>query len=347
MNTTTQTIADIKTVETKKDPHLVTKVEAIAFKAGRDYLEGRGYLEMFPPRMVRASGACENVDTLFSVAGQGENFWWRDQKSYKNVPAYLAQTAQLYLEAYVPDLDKVYCVGPSFRAEPDIDGRHLSEFMMIEIEFAGGFENLLQEIEGFTKAVGSAVYRLTKAPHLADFSKPFARLTYDQAIENLKELGEDIKWGDDISSKREQQLVQKMGGGPLFITHFPDPMHPDGQNIEVEKFFNMLPDPDHAGRVLSSDLILPFAGESVGAAARVHIPEVMKDRLLKSNMFKRLQEKGGSLEDFSWYVDKLEKNGSVPHAGCGFGMARIIQWLHGAQDITKAVTFPCSRVTLI
>jgi asparaginyl-tRNA synthetase len=297
--------------------------------------------------MVRASGACENVDTLFEVAGQGEQFWWRDEKMYNSLPAYLAQTGQLYLEAYVPDLEKVYCVGPSFRAEPAIDGRHLSEFMMIEIEFAGGFEDLLQEIEGFIKAIGKRVYRVTGAEHLSDFSKPFSRLTYDQAIEKLKEIGEDINWGDDINSAREKKLVEKMGNGPLFITHFPDPMHPEGQGIEVEKFFNMLPDPDHPGRVLSSDLILPFAGESVGAAARVHIPEVMKDRLMKSNMFKRLQEKGGSLEDFRWYLDRLEQRGSVPHAGCGFGMARILQWLHGGDDITQAVTFPCSRVSLI
>lgn len=323
------------------------QIEALAFKAGRAYLENKGYTEIFPPRIVRASGACENIDTLFEVSGQGDRLWWRDSKTNGHLPAYLAQTSQLYLEALVPQLNKVYCVGPSFRAEPAVDGRHLSEFTMVEIEFAGGFEELLAEIEGFVSALHEAVAQTTGAPHLAPLRHPFARLTYDGAIEALQNLGEAIKWGDDISSAREQRLVREAGDGPLFITHFPDPMWNHGQEIEVEKFFNMLPDPARPGRVQSTDLILPSSGESVGAAARVHLPEVMKSRLVNSRMFKRLLAKGGGLEDFRWYFEKLEEQGSMPHAGCGFGMARILQWLNGASRITDAVAFPSHRASLI
>lgn len=325
----------------------IAKIEALAFKAGRDYLENRGYTEIFPPRLVRASGACENIDTLFEVSGQGDRRWWRDHKTNGDLPAYLAQTSQLYLEALVPQLNKVYCVGPSFRAEPAVDGRHLSEFTMVEIEFAGGFNELLAEIEGFVSALHEAVRQTTGAPHLAELPHPFARLTYDEAIAALQNLGEAIRWGDDISSAREQLLVAETGRAPLFITHFPDPMWSHNQEIEVEKFFNMLPDPERPGRVQSTDLILPTAGESVGAAARVHQPEVMKSRLVNSRMFKRLLSKGGGLEDFRWYFEKLEEQGSVPHAGCGFGMARILQWLNGSSRITDAVAFPSHRASLI
>ena len=162
----------------------------------------------------------------------------------------------------------------------------------------------------------------------------------------LKEKGEDIAWGDDINSKREAILVEIFNNQPLFITRYPDPMYDHGQEIEVEKFFNMLPDSEHPGRVLSSDLILPFAGEAVGSAARVHIAEEMKKRLLHSRMFKRLEQMGGSLDDFGWYISQLEK-GSVPHAGCGFGISRITKWIMGVDDIKQAVTFASNKKSII
>ena len=137
-----------------------------------------------------------------------------------------------------------------------------------------------------------------------------------------------------------------VGGVPLFITRFPDPMVDFGKTIEVEKFFNMLPDPENSGRVLSCDLILPFAGESVGAAARVHLPDILEQRLKGSRMFKRLVEKGGDISDFQWYIDQVKK-ASVPHAGCGFGLARIVQWALATDDIRHSVAFPANRMQLV
>ena len=317
--------------------------------AGRQSLEKRGYTEVIVPRIVRATGACENVNTLFEVAVD-KNFKWFDCQ------AYLAQTGQLYLEALVPELEKVYCTGPSFRAEGAVDNRHLTEFLMMEIEFAGNFNQLLKEIETFVSDIAKAIVKESKIKHL-EISKEsldrlencpeiFTKVTYDEAINTLQNLSEKIEWGDDISSAKEKLLLEYHGNQPLFITRYPDPMYDFGKEIEVEKFFNMLPDTENPGRVLSCDLILPFGGESVGSAARVHLADEMVARLKNSKMFKRLEKMGGNLEDFSWYIEQLKK-GSVPHAGCGFGMARIIQWILGTTDIKKAVTFPSNKVAII
>ncbi|OGZ57189.1 MAG: hypothetical protein A3F94_01045 [Candidatus Spechtbacteria bacterium RIFCSPLOWO2_12_FULL_38_22] len=353
-----QKAVQVNQVKKDKDFKSIILLEAAVFRAARNFLEGQGYIEMFPPRIVRASGACENIDTLFEVTAEGEKKWFRSEAG-KPVNAYLAQTGQLYLEAFVSELKKVYCVGPSFRAERAIDNRHLTEFKMIEIEFEGDFEKLLEIIQATVYQIAQYVaqqahlypqsYSLSEKDieRLQEVPVNFARLTYDQAITTLQALGEKVNWGDDISSYREQLLIQSTGNIPLFITHFPDPMWPHGKELEVEKFFNMLPDEKNPGRVLSADLILPGAGESVGAAARIHNVDVMIDRLKKSKMYKRLVSRGGDLDDFSWYINQLRTRGSVPHAGCGFGMARIIKWIVGKDNIHDCLSFPQHREYLI
>ena len=160
-------------------------------------------------------------------------------------------------------------------------------------------------------------------------------------------MGEDIERGDDISSKREQLLVKHFNNEPVFITHFPDPMWDFKKNIEVEKFFNMIPDPQNPGRILSCDCILPYGGESVGAASRIYKPDELIRRLKNSRMFKRLLKKGGGLSDFDWYIEAIKKNGSVPHAGCGFGLARICQFILGKEDIRECVPFVLNRQCII
>lgn len=328
-------------------------LESIVFNAARRYFEDRQFVELFPPRIVRASGACENIDTLFEARVDGSHQWF--EPNQQKTQSYLAQTGQLYLEACVPFVEKTFCVGPSFRAEAAIDDRHLTEFTMLEIEFAGGFEALLKNIQGMVSSVAHIVASQAgrlgldaqQAARLESCPLVFDRITYDEAIKELQSAGESLAWGNDISSLREQLLVRRHGGQPLFITHFPDPMIDFGREIEVEKFFNMLPDPERPGRVQSSDLILPGAGESVGAAARVHEVDVLVKRLEASKMFARLKRRGGSMDDFSWYIEQVRKNGAVPHAGCGFGMARILKWIKGVTDIRQAVTFPQNKGWLI
>lgn len=326
------------------------KIEGRVIKSMRDWLEKANFFEVFPPKVVRASGSCENIDTLFEVGVDGNFYWFNPEKPHRT---YLSQTAQLYLESLVPYLEKVYSVGPSFRAEAGNDNRHLTEFTMLEIEFAGDFQQLLDYIE---KIVYRAIVDVLSLPaetkkdlsldeenikRLEKVKPVFPKVTYKEAVKML-----DLPFGSDISWKKEQEIMEKFDGQPFFITHFPNPLHDHGKEIEVEKFFNMIPDPSDPSRILSADLILPLGGESVGAAQRVHDPEELKWRLENSRMFKRLKEKGGGLEDLAWYLERAREK-TVPHTGCGFGIGRILKFLQGEEDIKRAITFPSNQEILI
>jgi len=333
-----------------KDKISTAKLERQVIKSMRNYFEKKGFFEIFPPKIVRASGACENIDTLFEVGVNGNFHWFKSIKSHK---AYLSQTAQLYLEAFVPYLNKVYAIGPSFRAEPGNDNRHLTEFTMLEIEFAGDFQELLSYIE---KVIYNVIRDILNLPakvkkelnlsteslgRLKKVNPIFPKITYEKAIEIL-----NLPFGSDIAWKNEQKLLKKFGDQPLLITHYPNPLFNHGKEIEVEKFFNMIPDPENPKYVLSADLILPVSGEAVGAAQRVWKYEELKWRLENSKMFKRLVKKGGGLEDFEWYLERV-KTKSVPHSGCGFGISRILKFLQGKENIKEVVTFPSNQEILI
>lgn len=326
------------------------KLEEQVIKSMRSWLQKVGFFEIFPPKIVRASGACENIDTLFEV-GVNEKFYWFCPKNPHRT--YLSQTAQLYLETFVPYLERVYSVGPSFRAEEGSDNRHLTEFLMLEIEFAGGFKELLNYIE---KIIYKVIEDILKLPiktkkeinlgkedikRLKRIKPVFPKITYDEAIEIL-----GLPFGSDIHRKDEQKLIKKFGGQPLFITHFPNPLANYEKEIEVEKFFNMIPAPENPRRVLSADLILPFGGEAVGAAQRVYRFRELKWRLENSRMFQRLKKKGGGLDDFEWYFQKIKEK-SLPHSGCGFGIGRILKFLKGEEDIKKVITFPSNQENIV
>lgn len=333
-------------------PNSLNKERVISeiIRAGRDWLYTNGYIEITVPRIVRASGACENVNTLYNVVANENPNWY-------GTTAYLAQTGQLYLEAMVPKLGKVFCDGPSFRAEESIDKRHLTEFRMIEIELPTDFDGLLNQLQGFINHIVSHIIYTNESAGLglseeriAELKKTprvFAQITYDEAIKKLQAFGIDINWGDDLKHKHELLLCSTFDDQPVFITRFPDPMWDHGKEIEVEKFFNMIMDTENPGRVLSCDCILPYSGESIGAAARIYDVDTLISRLKNSKMFKRLVELGGTLDDFGWYIEQLKTNGSLPHAGCGFGMARIVQFILGEQDIKNSVNFVSNKAALI
>ena len=326
------------------------KLESRIIKSMRDFLEENNFFEIFPPKIVRASGACENIDTLFEVGVNGDLYWFHPKGFHKT---YLSQTAQLYLEAFTPYFKKVYSIGPSFRAEARNDNRHLTEFIMMEIEFAGDFKKLLEYIEKViyriikdileTPAEKKRQLNLTKEniERLKKIKPIFPKITYKEAINFL-----GLPFGSDISRRNEEKLLNKFNNQPLFITHFPNPLYNHGKEIEVEKFFNMAPDPKNPSQVLSADLILPFGGEAVGAAQRVYKYDELKWRLENSQMFKRLKEKGGGLNDFSWYLKRLKKK-SCLHSGCGFGIGRILKFIKEEKDIKKAVTFPSNQRNII
>ncbi len=253
---------------------------------------------------------------------------------------YLAQTGQLYLEVLTPYLGKVWAAGPSFRAEPDVDDRHLVEFTLVELEFTGGFDELLQHIEGtITSMVGEVLQTREEDLELlgADMERlrevrpPFKRITYTEAVELLAETG--VKWGDDLKNAHEKRLTGYFGNRPLFVTHYPKSI----------KFFNMKENSSNADTVDSADLLLPFSGEAVGAAEREYEHEKLTSRLLESTMFRLLQEKGGTLSDFSWYLDFYKESRGVRHSGCGIGMNRVTQFVIGASDIRGTTTWPMNR----
>lgn len=304
----------------------VTAIEAAMLKAARKYFEENSFTEVTVPHITRVTGACENIDTLFGLDYFGET-------------AYLVQTGQLYLEALIPKLGNVFCIGPSFRVEPDIDERHLTEFTLVEIEFPGDFEQLLVHIENIVHAmIHSAAEKQEElellgidANKLKTVTKPFRRTTYEDAINKLQELGMDVKWGDDLKSVHEKTLA---GNTPLFITHYPEKI----------KFFNMRRASD--GLVNSCDLILPCSGEAVGAAEREYNYGQLIEKLKNSAMYKRLLEKGKNMKDFEWYLN-IVRDYPIQHAGCGIGLNRVMQFILNSDDIRASTAFPMNRESLM
>lgn len=304
-------------------------IEEEAEEGLRKYFKQENFTKVNTPHITGATGACENINTVFAL-------------DYFGKKAYLAQTGQLYLEALIPKLKKTYCCGKSFRSEPDVDERHLVEFGLFEIEFEGEFEELLEHIE---KAVESSVKSvLEKAKtqleelnvdplHIKSLSQlktPFDRITYEQAILLLNSKGYNINWGDDLKSRHEAEIVKHFQNKPVFITHFP----------ACIKFFNMRINDENPRVVNSSDLLLPYSGEAVGAAQREERIEILNIRLEESEMLRLHKQRGGSKDDFSWYLN-LVKTGKIPvHSGCGFGMNRIVQYILGSNDIRHSTIYP-------
>ena len=298
-------------------------VEGLLLKGARKYFDDMEFKEIVVPHITKATGACENIDTLFEVDYFGE-------------AGYLSQTAQLYLESLIPWMNKVWCISPSFRAEPRVDDRHLTEFTLIELEFAGTFEELLEHIEGvITSMIESVLKKMTSRwldrNRLRRIVPPFQRITYAEVME---ELGREF--GHDISREEEQLLVKKFGDLPLFITHYPKSM----------KFFNMIENKDNPEIVDSADLILPFGGEAVGAASREYRPDRLYKRLTESQMLKQLETRGGSIKDFDWYIEVYRKYDTAPHAGCGIGLNRVTQFVLGVDDIRMCTAYPLNKGTI-
>jgi len=321
----------------KTNTATVAVVESALVRGAEDYFRANDFVHVpSVPHIVSVTGACENIDTLFTL-------------DYFGAQGFLTQTGQLYLETLIKDLKNVCCVIHSFRAEPKVDGRHLTEFPLVEFEFSydaeeeNGLMNLLDHIEGtictmVKSALKNALPQLKELgadiQMLRSIERPFQRISYTQAIRELQQQC-DIEWGADLTHEHEQFLVRLHGNKPLFITHYPERI----------KFFNMRRNREHPEVVNSADLILPSAGEAVGSAEREHNYDVLMKKLTNSSMYKRLLEKGGSLEDFKWYLDTIKEN-PVPHAGCGIGLSRVTQFVLGKADIREATPYPMNRESL-
>ncbi len=279
------------------------------------------------PHITKATGACENMATMFEL-------------DYFGRKAYLSQTGQLYLEALVPSLEKVWCVIHSFRAEPDVDERHLTEFTLVEFEFLGNLERLLEHIENTIASMVSEVkLRCSDSLDMLGidddaFEKakpPYVRLTYTKAVELLGDLG--VKWGDDLKSWHEKELVRMLGDRPVLVTHYP----------KAIKFFNMRQNDYDPYIVNSVDLLLPHSGEAVGGAEREHEYERLRQRLMESTMLKQLLEKGGDVSDFDWYLEVYRNQGGKLHSGAGIGLNRVTQFVLSVDDIRASTLYPMNK----
>lgn len=308
----------------------IVKIESTLLKGARKYFADQGFIEVAVPHLTKATGACENIATMFEI-------------DYFGHKGYLSQTAQLYLEVLTPFLGKVWCIGPSFRAEPSVDERHLTEFTLIELEFAGGFKELLEHIEGLICSMVGCLLREREeelqllsvdTERLRKIRRPFKKVTYTEAVELLAEYG--VEWGDDLKSYHEKKLVEMNVNQPQFVTHFP----------KAIKFFNMKENEENAAIVNSADLLLPLSGEAVGAAEREFRYEKLYKRLVNSTMFRQLVEKGGSIEDFGWYLEFYKEHG-ILHSGCGIGLNRVTQFALGTDDIRATTAFPLNRESIL
>ncbi len=305
--------------------------ESALLKGARHYFEENGFHEVTTPHVTRATGACENIATMFQL-----DFF--AQRSY------LVQTGQLYLEVWIPRLKRVWCAGPSFRAEPYVDERHLCEFPLVEMELECNFQQLLSHVEGLVcgmvNQAGKDAEKELEALNLdteplRGLRPPFKKISYGEAIE-LLESRYGLEWGADLKAEHEKYLVELNGNRPLFITHYPEPI----------KFFNMKNNDEDPRVVNSADLILPYSGEAVGSAEREHRPDRVLEKLRKSSMLRMLEARGGSIQDFDWYLQQLRRE-SVPHAGCGIGLNRVTQYVLRESDIRRATPFPLNMATLL
>ena len=302
------------------------------FRGARSEVERRGFIGVHnAPEIVGVTGACENVDTLFKL-------------DYFGKQAYLAQSDQLYLELITPHLEKVYAEIQSFRMEPEADSRHLTQFSLFEIEHQGTLEDLMDNVEAILWSIVDTVdvsdaWMVDTAwfEQVWDHrNEGLARVTYTEAVEYLRlSHFPDLEWGDDLKAPHEAKIVEEFG--PCFVTHYPLPI----------KFFNMRQNEDNPLVVNSCDLLLPFSGESAGAAERETEYDRIVNRLKTSEMYERLIALGGKDEDFEWYLEAHRGKDIPVHSGAGIGMARVAQYLLGSDDIREAVPFVLNSENLL
>jgi asparaginyl-tRNA synthetase len=294
----------------------IRRIRAEAVRAARNYMDAQGYTLTDAPIFTPA--ACEGTTTLFEVD------YIDDQK------AYLTQSGQLYVEATAAALGKVYCFGPTFRAEKSKTRRHLTEFWMLEPEAAyAHLDDMMALGEGLVAAIVQGVVKNRPADlealkrdvkALEKVVPPFPRITYEEAIQTLQKAGNPAKFGDDFGGD-EETIISKSFEKPVMIHRYPSAM----------KAFYMESDPARPDLALNFDMIAPEGyGEIIGGGERLSSYDTLVERLKQNNL---------PAESFQWYLD-LRRYGSVPHAGFGLGLERTVAWICGTEHIREVIPFP-------
>jgi asparaginyl-tRNA synthetase len=301
----------------------VLRIRAEIVRLIREYLDDHGFVLIDTPILTGSIG--ESAGTLFET------------EYFDLGKAYLAQTGQLYVEAAIFAFGRVYCFGPTFRAEKSKTRRHLTEFWMVEPEMAWCDWRCNMEVqEALVTHVVQGVLR-TRREDLAaigrDVSRlekvepPFPRMSYDEAIETLRGQGVEIEWGGDLGAEDETRLAG-LHDRPLFVYKYP---------TQVKAFY-MKSDPERPEVVLGNDLLAPEGyGEIIGGSQRI-------DDL--AEIERRLEAEGLPRKDYEWYLD-LRRYGSVPHSGFGLGVERTVAWICGLPHVRETIPFPrlINRIT--
>jgi asparaginyl-tRNA synthetase len=284
-------------------------------KAARDFFDDRGFTLVDTPILTPTS--CEGTTTLFEVR-------------YFDDKAYLTQSGQLYNEAAAMAVGKTYCFGPTFRAEKSKTRRHLTEFWMVEPEVA--FARLEDIMALGEELVAFVVQRVLekRRPELAALERnlaslekiqlPFPRLSYDDAVKLLQEKGSEIQWGGDFGGG-DETLISESFDRPVLVHRYPSGV----------KAFYMAPDPTRPEVALCVDMLAPEGyGEIIGGGERISDYELLLSRLEQEKLPR---------QPFEWYLD-LRRYGSVPHAGFGMGIERVVAWLCGLEHVRETIPFP-------
>src|SRR4051812_14419628 len=296
--------------------HAIIGIRHEVIKAIRDYFDSNGFVLVDCP--IFTPSACEGTSTLFEVD------YFEDQK------VYLTQSGQLYNEANAMAFGKVYCFGPTFRAEKSKTRRHLTEFWMVEPEMAyATLEDVKNVAEGLIMFVLDRVLRNRRTElailerdvtKLESVKTPFPRMSYDDAVAKLQGKGSEIQWGGDLGGT-DETLVAEGLDSPLMIDRYPTPV----------KAFYFQPDADRPEVALGVDVIAPDGyGEIIGGGQRIHDLDLLLKRLEEHNLPK---------EAFDWYVD-LRKFVSVPHSGFGMGVERCVSWICGLEHVRETIAYP-------
>ncbi len=296
--------------------HAILRVRHEVIRAAREYLDSNGFTLVDTPIFTPA--ACEGTTTLFET------------EYFDEGKVYLTQSGQLYNEATAMAFGKVYCFGPTFRAERSKTRRHLTEFWMVEPEMAyATLEDIKQVAEELITHVVRRVLenrRQELATLERDTSKlemvrpPFPCIRYDEAVELLQGKGSDIQWGGDFGGPDETILGDAFDR-PVMVDRYPSQV----------KAFYFEPDPERPELALGVDIIAPEGyGEIVGGGQRIHDPDLL---------LKRIDEYNLPRDAFDWYID-LRKYGTVPHAGFGMGIERFVAWMCGLEHVRETIAFP-------
>nr|WP_255687238.1 asparagine--tRNA ligase [Pontibacillus sp. HN14] len=299
-----------------KKQHAIMKVRNEIIRSTYEFFNNNGYTKIDPPILTGSSA--EGTTELFHT-------------KYFEEDAYLSQSGQLYMEAAAMAFGKVFSFGPTFRAEKSKTRRHLIEFWMIEPEMAFMDHNDSLEVqEQYVSHVVQSVLENCKlelqalerdTEKLEKIQAPFPRITYDDAIQLLKEKGfDDIEWGEDFGAPHETAIAESYDK-PVFITHYP---------LDIKAFY-MKPDPERQDVALCADLIAPEGyGEIIGGSQRIDDLELMEQRY---------EEHGLTGDAYQWYLE-LRKYGSVPHSGFGLGLERTVAWITGIEHVRETIPFP-------